>query len=179
MDFEKMWNDALRKTEIVRNRVQMLMTSQRTLVPYILLSESSINQGDTVVRRGQIFVEKPSLIVPPNHPQFNGFDFDGLNDFNENTLINFLILRGVSFPSFRYDNKTSSLDVFEGRLSNAVKHYEKILQEKEDVLTGLLIGPEDFWQISLIIFICTQIAKNANYDIKRLLSDHNKKDKND
>jgi len=59
MDMEEAWNKALRYTEIIRSRVQSLMTFKDTAVSYILLSESSINVGDTVVRRGEVVVEKP------------------------------------------------------------------------------------------------------------------------
>lgn len=171
MDFEKVWHEALKKTEIVRNRVQALLTTGQTQVPYILLCESSINHGDTVVRKGRVMVDKPSLIVPPNHPKFVGFDFDQEDSFKEDTLINFLILRGVTFPSFRYDNQTSSLDIYEGKLSGAVSAFQKTLQEREDVHTGLIIGHEDYWQFSLIVFICAQIVKNADNDIRKLLAE--------
>ncbi len=149
-----------------------------THVPYVLLSESSINMGDTVVRKGEVLVQKPSLFIPPNNPQFEGFEFDGESEeetFDQNSLINFLIVRGISLPSLRYDNKTSSLDVYEGKLSKAIKHYEKTLQQKEDVHTGLIAGPEDCWQFSILIFICSQIVKNADQDIKRLLDEYHKK----
>ena len=49
MDFEKMWGKALKHTEIIRSRVQTLSTIGDTHVPYVLLSESSINICDTVV----------------------------------------------------------------------------------------------------------------------------------
>lgn len=175
MDIEKNWEKALRDTEIIRSRVQALMTLAATDVPYILLSESSISDGDTVVRKGVIHVEKPSLIIPPNNPQFRGFDLEEERDFQHNSLINFLIVRGVTIPSLRYDNKTSSLDIYEGKLSDALKHYEDLLRREEDVVTGLMIGPQDCWQFSLLIFICTQIARNADHDIRKLLDEYHKK----
>lgn len=177
MDLEKAWEKALRGTEIIRARVQALQTLYTTRVPYILLSESSINEGDTVVRKGIINVEKPALIVPPNNPQFQGFEFEEDQGVGQNSLINFLIVRGITVPSLRYDNRTSSLDVHEDKLSGAIKHYKDLLQQKEDVETGFLIGPEDCWQFSLLIFICTQIARNADQDIRKLLDDYHKKQK--
>lgn len=175
MDFEQAWTKALKETEIIRARVQALQPLSTTRVPYILLSESSINVGDTVARRGEVYVQKPSLIVPPNNPQFQGFEFEKEGSFDQNSFMNFLIVRGVSIPSLRYDNKTAFLDIYEDKLSAAVKHYRDLLQRKEDVETGLLIGPEDCWQFSLLIFICTQIARNADQDIRRLLDEYHKK----
>ena len=177
MDFNKIWTKALSQTEIIRSRVQALMTMGDTHVPYVLLSESSINVGDTVVRKGEVMVQRPSLIVPPNNPQFDGFDLEGFNDgagFDQNSMINFLLVRGISLPSMRYDNQTSSLDIYEGKLSDAIKHYNESFQKKENVNTGLIVGPEDCWQFSLLIFICTQIARNAESDMKRLLNEYKK-----
>jgi len=174
MDFEKMWGKALKYTEIIRSRVRSLSMAGDTHVPYVLLSESSINLGDTVVRKGEVLVHKPSLFIPPNNPQFQGFEFDG-KAFDQDSLVNFLIVRGISLPSLRYDNKTNSLDVYEGKLSKAIKHYEETLQQREDVHTGLVAGPEDCWQFSILIFICSQIVKNADQDIRRLLDEYHKK----
>jgi hypothetical protein len=86
-----------------------------------------------------------------------------------------LIVRGVSIPSLRYDNRTSSLDIYEGKLSKAIKYHEKLLQQQENVHAGLLVGPEDCWQFSILIFICSQIIRNADQDIRRLLNEYHKK----
>lgn len=174
MDIEELWSKALKNTEIVRSRIQALKVFSETRVPYILLSESTVNMGDTVVRKGEVVVEKPALVVPPHNPLFQGFDFDGEEKFNDNNFINFLLIRGITLPSFRYDNKMHSLDVFEGKLSDAIKNYQKTLQEQEDVHAGLIAGPEDCWQFSLLIFICSQIARNADNDIRKMLEKHQK-----
>ncbi len=177
MDIESAWTRALKETEIIRARVQALITTSATRVPYILLSESAINQGDTVVREGEVYVEKPSLIIPPFNPQFNGFELDEAEGFRQDSFINFLIVRGVTIPSLRYDNRTHKLNVYEGRLSGAVQYYKELLQQKENVDTGLMVGPEDIWQFSLMIFICTQITRNINDDIRRLLEEYHKKER--
>ena len=173
MNFEEHWQKAIKHTEIIRARIQALHTLQETKVPYILLSESSINHGDTVVREGEVLIQRPTLIIPPNNPQFEGFDFSE-PVLNDSDIINFFIMRGVSFPSLKYDNKTSSLDVFEGGLTQAIKHYEETLKRNENVQTGLIAGPEDCWQFSLLIFICSQILRNADTDIRKFLQDFKK-----
>ncbi|MCA9401169.1 MAG: hypothetical protein KC713_06055 [Candidatus Omnitrophica bacterium] len=174
MDFEKYWNKALKQTEIIRSRIQSLGTVQDTYVPYIFLAESSINQGDTVVRKGEVIVKRPALYLPPNNPQFEGFEFGADSAFHDAHLVNFLIVRGISLPSLQYDNKTHSLDVYEGRLSKAIDHYSRQLQEQENILTGLISGPEEAWQFSVLIFICNQILKNSQNDIAKLLEEFKK-----
>ena len=82
-------------------------------------------------------------------------------------------------PSFRYNNRTDSLEIYEGKLSTAIKYYQDLLQQKEDVHTGLLSGPEDCWQFSVLIFICSQIMRNADVDIKKLLDEHKRQKENE
>jgi hypothetical protein len=176
MDIYEAWGKALKQTEVVRSRICALQTFHATQVPYILLSESSVNFGDTVVRRGEVTVDRPSLILPPNIPQLEGFDFEQSNSFDQESMVNFLLIRGVSLPSMKYDNKTHQLDVYEGNLDKAVKHYLNELQQKENVSSGLLIGPEDVWQFSLLIFICSQIARNTQIDMRRLIEDYKKRE---
>ncbi len=179
MDIQKFWEKALKETEVVRARIQGLSTFGDTNLPYILLSESAVNEGDTVVRSGEVVVEKPALVLPPNIPQFSGFEFEDGVAPSENALINFLLVRGVTLPSLRYNNRTYSLNVFEGRMSAAVRHYREDLQLREDVLTGLVVAPEDCWQFSLLIFICSQISRNAETDIRKLIDEYRKRKKED
>ena len=177
MDIQERWEKALEKTEIIRPRIQELLTFSSTEAPYIFLSESTINVGDTVVRKGSVLVEKPSLILPFGLPQFEGFDFEKESDLDEDMIANFLLVRGVKFPSLKYNNQTYSLDIFEDRLKKAIDHYNNKLQREEDVSTGLIVGPEDCWQFAILIFICTQVIKSADGDIKRLLDEFKKRGK--
>lgn len=175
MGIEQSWEKALRNTEIMRSRVQALLTFRDTRVPYIFLAESTVNLGDTLVRKGEVMVQRPSLILPPNMPQFAGFELDTDEKIDQNNFINFLLVRGVSVPSFKYNNRTSTIDIYEGKLKDAIEHYMDFLQQRENVDTGLITGPEDCWQFSVLIFVCSQIAKNAETDIKKLLDEYHKK----
>lgn len=169
MNIQDGWEKALKYTKIIRPRPKDLLTFEATEVPYIFLSESLVNLGDTVVRKGQVMVEKPAIILPSNMPQFEGFDFEREFHSGQDMLLNFLLIRGVTFPSLKYNNKTYSLDVYEGHLEKAVGYYSDKLQQGEDVSNGLVAGPEDSWQFSILIFIATQIMRSADGDIKRLL----------
>ena len=175
MSIQKTWEKALRNTEIARARVQELSSFADTQIPYIVLSESSVNIGDTVVRKGAVAVRQPAIYLPPNIPQFEGFEFDSSEGSGGDDVMNFLLVRGVTLPSLKYDNKTSSLGMYEGGLGAATTHYLEYLQRREDVATGLVIGPDDCWQFSVLIFVCSQVAKNAAADIRRLMDQYKKK----
>lgn len=175
MNIQDTWEKAIKTTEIIRPRVQPLQTFEATLLPYIFLADSEVNPGDTVVRKGEIRVEKPSIVLPINMPQFEGFDFEENLGMNEELLKSFFLVRGVSFPSMKYNNKVDSLDLFEGRLPKAIEHYGNRLQREEDVNTGLIIGGEAIWQFSVLVFICGQVAKSAGGDFKRLYDDYERR----
>jgi hypothetical protein len=175
MDITSAWEKALRETNIIRSRITGLQTFGETQVPYILLSPSTVNEGDTVVRTGQVLVHRPSLILPPNVPQFEGFQLESEDSFKENSMINFLMVRGVTLPSMKYDNKIFSLNVYEGKIEDAVGFYGNRLQREENTSSGLICGPDVVWQLSLLIFICSQIAKNSSADIRRLLDEYHKR----
>ena len=174
MDIQKSWEKALSNTEIIRSRVQALLTFAATKVPYVLLSESRFDPSNTVVRKGEVVVERPAIVLPPNSPQFEGFDFTEEDRLSNDIFANFLYVRGINVPSLKYNNKTDSLDLHDGKLKNVIEYYNNLLQRKEDVHTGLVIGPDDCWQFSVLIFICSQIVKNADTDIKRLLEEYRK-----
>ena len=168
------WEKALKKTEIIRPRVQPLSTFTTTEMPYIFLAESVLNIGDTIVRKGKIFAEKPSIIMPENLPHFEGFEFEKELETTEDTITNLFLVRGIHFPSYRYNNKVQSLDLYEGSLKSAETKYKGRLQKKEDVHTGLVMGPEDCWQLSVLIFILTMVAKSADRDLKNILENFDK-----
>jgi hypothetical protein len=168
MDIHENWEKALSQTEVVRPRIRNLLTFEDTKVPYILLSASSVNLGDTVVRKGDVTITKPSLILPPNIPQLDGFKFEE-EGASQAGVINFLMVRGVSIPSLKYGNNTYSVDVHEDSLDNAVAHFKEYLQRREDVQAGLVVCPDDCWQFSLLLYIGMQVAKNTETDIRHLI----------
>lgn len=174
MEIEAFWKKALRETEIIRPRISGLETSSATYVPYIFLAESAVNHGDAVVRQGGVVVEKPSLVLPYNHPRFEGFEFEKLFPEAKDPLSVFFLARGIRFQSLKYRNSTSSLEVFEGGLDKASRYYQELLRRKEDISTGLLTGAEDCWQFSILIFACMQAVKSVDNDIQKLFEEYKK-----
>ena len=175
MALEEKWNRAVKKTELIRSRLGKLLTLEDTSLPYIFLGESSVNIGDTVVRSGKILVHKPLIVLPQNFPQFDGFDFEKDYHINNDMVRTLLLMRGISFPSLKYSNEISAVEVHEQSLQKAIKHYSLKLEKAEDVQCGLIIGPEDTWQFSILIYVSMLITKSASNDINKLLNDFKKK----
>lgn len=169
MNLDKQWEKALDNTEIKRQKIQKLYTFRPTEIPYVILSASSINKGDTVVREGKISVDKPVVILPDNSPKLEGFDFQPDMNTNSDDINSFLFMRGIKLPSLNYNNDIYSLDIMEKSLKEAKKYHLNLLERKEDTSTGLIIGPEDCWQFSLVIYVAALIEKSAGSDIQNIL----------
>lgn len=171
MNLEEKWTKAVKGTEIIRYRLSPIETFETTDIPYIFLAESAVNVGDTVVRKGTISVHEASILLPRNYPIFEGFNFEQNLEADKDTIRVFLLLRGVSFPSLKYSNVTSKLEIYEGSLEKAAEEFTDRLEREEDVKTGLMVGPEDCWQFSVLIFVGAMVQKSAPLDAKRLLDD--------
>jgi len=166
MDIQRLWDKALKQTEIIRARALELATFETTALPYIFLAESNLNVGDTIVRKGHVLVERPSLILPS--PRFEGFEFESDLQVSEDAILNFLLVRGVKFPSLRYHHELSSLDIREGSLQEAIDHFADHLKRAEDIQTGLVVGPEDVWPFSVLLLVGSLVIRSAEGDLKRL-----------
>jgi hypothetical protein len=174
MDIEKYWEKAIRNTEIEKSWLGYLNPNSPTILPYIFLSESLLDNSDTVIREGKIEISKPLIYLPSNMPILEGFDLEKEN-ISENSLITFLLIRGINFPSLKYANIVYNLDIESKPLKEAIKTYKDKLSKKEDIHTGLIIGPDDCWQLSLLIYVAGLAAKSAPQDIKKFLEELRKK----
>jgi len=168
MDFEQNWQRAVKNTEIERSWIGHLNTSSSTTLSYIMLSESALDSSDTVIRKGNIEVTRPMIYVPDNNPVFEGFESSN-KDMLDSSILIFLLLRGVSFPSLKYQNNVYSLDIDNASLIEVAKRNKRELQRLEDVKTGLIIGPDDCWHYSLVIYVAALASKSASNDIEKYL----------
>lgn len=169
MDLQELWDAARKKTEILRLRAQELATFDATMIPYIFLGESSVNPGDTVVRKGHVIVERPAIILPNFSPQFEGFSLDEPLHLSDEALATFLLMRGIQFPSLKYHHQISSLDLFEESLQKAIDHFTNQLTMAEDLRTGLVAGPEAAWQFSVLLLVGALVVRSAEGDLRRIL----------
>ncbi len=168
MDLEEKWEKALSQTEVVRSRAAHLNAFEASEIPYIFLAESTVNIPDTVVRKGKILLHQPAIILPQNMPLFEGFEFEQDYQASTDTIKTFLYIRGVSFPSLKYKHEFSQLDIYEDPLKKAKEYFKRELERVEDVHTGLIIGSEDCWQFSLLIYAGILISKFFPSDLKKL-----------
>lgn len=169
MDIDQLWEEAQRKTEVIRGRVKALPTFKHARVPYIFLGESVMNEGHTIVRKGKILIEKPMIVLPEDLPQFEGFELEEEMDIGPGSLQMFFLMRGVRFPSLKYNHTIDNLELEEASLSKSVAKYKKSLEKVENVSTALILGPEDCWQFSILYYMASLVGRAVRTDISNLL----------
>ena len=175
MDIQELWDKARKQTEIIRMQLKDLATFEATAVPYTFLAESSVNPGDTVVRKGHVLIERPSIILPNFSPQFEGFEFEPDLHVSDESVATFLLVRGIQFPSLKYRHQISSLDLFEDSLQKAIDHFTHQFTAAEDIRTGLVVGPEEAWQFSLLLLVGALVVRSAEGDLRRILEEWRKR----
>ncbi len=168
IDIDKKWQEALRKTKIVRSKYGKLETFKKTVVPYVLISKSLVNKDTTVVREGKVEVSPVMIHLPSGNFEFYGFDFKETTNYSDEIIKSFLLIRGVQLPSMKYSNTQVKLEVFDKPIEEVVKEYKELLLRKEDIDTGIIISIPDIWQFSLIIYLANLVAKSIDNDIKNI-----------
>lgn len=171
MDLEEKWQRAVSETEILKFYRLHLSTQTATTLEYIFLGESQINIGDTVVRKGKVVVNHPLIVMPKNMPQFEGFDLEEELETDESSLRFFFMVRGIQFPSLKYNNEISTIEVVEHSIEKTTDSYLNELEKKEDLTTGLIVGPTDTWQLSILIYVTILINRAAPSDLEKFLND--------
>jgi len=169
MDIEQLWEKAYKKTEVIRGRIKTLPTFKHARVPYVFLGESSVNEGHTVVRNGKIIIEKPMILLPEDLPQFDGFDFEEELDIEQGALQMFFLMRGIRFPSLKYNNSMDTLNLEELSLSKSADKYKKLFEKQENVNTAIIIGPEECWQFSILIYMASLVGRCVKNDISNFM----------
>ncbi len=171
------WHQALRETAVLRPRLKPLETFEATDLPYWLLTEVADHSSRTRVRRGRIEVAKPSLLLPPDSPQFEGFRAEGIPEPDWRLLSGFLLVRGVSFPSFKFSHVAAEGEILEENMKTAAGKCRDRLERTEDISTTLLVGPDANWLFSLLVFVALQAARSAEGDVRKILEQYRGKDK--
>jgi len=177
MDLHEAWEKATSETEMIRCRKNLLSPCRTEELTYIFLSESEVNLGDTLVRRGKVLVHKPSIILPHHCPQFEGFEFDEEFGANSEMLKTFLLVRGVSLPSLEFTNEIAGMDLHEECLDGAIDYYLDEFERDEDIDTALICGPGECYQFSILFFVAAMVGRSASSDLEKLLRDMKKKGK--
>ena len=170
MDLSKKFEEAVRKTRIIRSRYRTLNTFEATTLPYVLIGRSVVSRNTTVIREGTVEVGRAMVHLPDGLPQFDGFDFAASTSMRDETVTTFLLVRGVRLPSLKYRNSSQRLEVSEQPVEREIARVLETLSRKEDLDTGVIVGITDVWQFSLLMYVFSQVARSAGGDARAILT---------
>jgi len=161
-DFEKKLKLARQQTQILRTRKSDLFTFGTTSLPYVFLAESLINEGDTIIRRGEVKTAKPSLIMGEDLPTFEGFS----DEESDHKQMSFVFGRGFQFPSLNFQNNDMQLEVVSKELKAVSDEVQNEFDKTHDSRTAVISGPEESWAFSLLIYAGEMTKRSAPGNIK-------------
>lgn len=163
-DFDQVFQRATDETELLRTRKNDLYTFGATRLPYIFLAHSAINEGDTIVRRGEIQTEKPAIVFGGDQQsRFEGFEEEGHEE------LKLLFMRAFRMPNLNVHNQDMHLEVVSKELEALGDKFMHELDRENDSRTAVIRGPEDLWGISLLIYAGEMTRRSAPGNMKDIM----------
>lgn len=160
--------EAVRNTKILRARKNYLFTFGNTRLPYVMVANSLINAGSSIIRTGEVVVEKPQIIISNDSSAFEGFDIDrSLVDLDQVKFA--LMSRGISFPQMNYKNSTQFLEVVSDKLEVIIERQMNQFEDANDSRVGLIQCREDTWNLSLLHYVLTQVVRSSTSNMQEYL----------
>jgi hypothetical protein len=142
---------------VVRTRRNTLFTFGATRLPYVFLGDAAVNEGDVVLRHGEVTVDPPRILAPRDPVELEGFD---LEDEDEGA-IPVVLNRWVRFPPAKYQNSSSSMEISEGPLEAVTDRILRRLDDENDSRTGVIQGPSEMWGFSILGYVGQMIVRSA------------------
>jgi hypothetical protein len=168
--FRQYW----RQTEIIREYQRILFTFGDMELPYVFVAENRQLADRTVVRKGTMVLQKPRIFLPENTkgPEFEGFEHpDALG-----REIAYLF-RAAKLPYSHVTNRPIAQEKLEyGRAAEVIEKIIKEMDLHNDTDTGLIKGPVDGVDVSLIRYSFGLAIKSAPENISEFL-EHIRKQK--
>lgn len=163
MDFQDKFEKAWRKTRILRPVERKLFTFGDTRLPYFLVAESLVNKGDTVVREGEVVVQRPIIFTPrPGHPLFEGFGE------KEEKAAGLIIQRLMYIPPYKYKNESHRLYVASEPLDEVVARFNQRLDREENRQTAIIQAIADMWEVAVMRFAAERMIKSIPSNLREL-----------
>ncbi len=158
MNLGEAMRHARENTRVVRARKHILYTFGATRLPYICLTSPSDTGERVRIRRGEVTADRPTIALPGQSSEFLGFDLD---EGDEEEAGRVLIARRVQIPPARYVNRSEASALESGPLEAAIERTLRRLDEHHDIRTAVIQAEEDFWNISILLYVGSQIARSA------------------
>ena len=165
MDKYREFEEALKKTKILRPVRQKLYTFSSTDVDYYLTTEL-IKDTLIEVREGKVIVEKPLVINP--FSSFAKKQFDGFDE-NQFDYLQMLFQKyGLRALEYTYKNETKKVNLISGHLNSILDKINKDIDRKEKGRATIIKGIPEMWTVSLMKCVMEIIVKSFPDNVNEL-----------
>ena len=165
MDKYKNFEEALKKTEVLRPVRQNLYTFSPTDVDYYLTTEL-IKDTLIEVREGKVIVEKPLVINP--FSSFAKKQFEGFDEKQFDYLRMLFQKYGLRALEYTYENKTRTVNLISGHLNSIVDKINKDIDRKGKGRATIIKGIPEMWTVSLMKCVLEIIIKSFPGNVNEL-----------
>lgn len=166
IDYNDQVEYAVSHTELVRPPEQRLNTFGVTNVHYYLLTEPLDSVDETRIREGKVIAEKPQIVTP-------GYLLNVFEGFGENARVQAeaLLNRYDISPDimeYTYKNEVGNSWVLSEKISDVILKLAAKIDDEKDALAAIIKGPDDAWQISLMVFIMNMTRSSLQKNVTEL-----------
>jgi len=169
MDINERMKDALERTELVRPPRQHLATFGSTSMDYYVVT--GLSENLSVVRDGKVLAEKPRIVTPAYLVNLEGFSTEA------RSYISSIARDHPNDPGvfYKYKNKPEKMNVVSEPVAQVISNLDTRLEEESNPLSAIIKGVEEFWDVSLLMFIyhltSSSVSRNvAEFSRRGLLS---------
>ena len=159
---------AARMTRIVYMPPKLLETFGETNVVYNVVSPVDGQEGTLRIRRGVVKAARPRVVTPHYYQQMMLENFgENARSYLENVLSRKDSLRiiqyGLCFEKQEYSEETVSGDAEE-----VAHQIEAQAQDELSSVQGVVIGPDAFWEVSLLVFINGLVQRSMPHNAQEM-----------
>ena len=168
------WMRAIEQTYVAKFPQQHLATFGATNISYFVVTEPIYTAMDSnkkdlegVLRKGRIIAEKPSLITPTYAMNLDGFSESAYDYMRHAAQV-----YGSNSPGilYQYRNEPENLEILNGIPSEIAARITSDLNARNDDLSVVIVGVDEFWDVALLKFIYEYTASSVSFNMDQFRS---------
>lgn len=165
MHSEERIENAIQETEILRHPQKLIATNETSILHYYVLAEPAYlevmeNEGpETKIREGQVTWEKPRLFTPGYILGMENFSHEAQGAFR--TLANRFPDLASLLYQMRYRKEYAKTTTISSSILDTCEKISAEIGEEEEIITAIIKGVDELWDVSLIKFIQEFIVQSA------------------
>jgi hypothetical protein len=159
MDSDERMRDALERTELIRPPRQQLATFGSTTMDYYVVT--GLSENLSVVRDGKVVAERPRIVTPAYLVNLEGFSTEA------RSYIASIARKHPNDPGvfYKYKNEPEKMNVVSEPVGQVISNLDVQLDEENNPLSAIIKGVEEFWDVSLLMFIYHLTSSSLSQNI--------------